>query len=200
MQMRTKSFAKLAVLWSLGGLTAACAGSFLIPTTYHSQALLQIHMDSKEQSFSRLIDIKARLLSRTSLARVLNTPYLHLYSEELKKEPLEDVIEKMRANIKIVLMVPSAKPGNDITSFLISFENSDPQSTTRTVRDLTDLFIQADSGIQIIDPYSQPIPVSPNRAAIAATGFCSGFLIACIIWSTRKFRTTIPEPAAMNLQ
>src|SRR3954466_7956065 len=46
-------------------------------------------------------DLEAQALSRTNLSSVINDPHLLLYRDELKYEPLDAVIRKLRQHLTI---------------------------------------------------------------------------------------------------
>jgi uncharacterized protein involved in exopolysaccharide biosynthesis len=119
---------------------------------------------------------------------MMSDPRLNLYSRERARQPLEDVVDKLRSNIQIER--PAMKP-----VIFISFDYREPAKTQATVMALAAGFINAGIGfvaeptylIEMIDMPVRPYkPIYPNRALIAAIGFAAGFLLAAAISIFRR--------------
>ena len=142
------------------------------------------------------------LLSRSSLASIINDPRFLLYKDprfqlyetELRTMPLEDVIEEMRSNIRFDTDAPAS-------ALTISFQYPDPAKAQQTVTALIGAF-QSESdrierthpeaagkhSLDVIDPASLPVhPVNPVGSKVVPTGFAVGFLIAL---ASRRMRKT----------
>jgi len=149
MHLTVPSFPKLALLLSVAGMLAGWGVSFLVTPTYISQATLQIESKQFSDSVSqtttnqqlteRLGQMQQQILSRTSLASIITHPALDLYKEERARQPLEDVIEKMRTqDIKITI---DSLPGERRASaFTISFAYRDRTKAHDTVQTLITRF------------------------------------------------------------
>lgn len=138
--------------------------------------------------------IENEALSRTSLAKILEDPRLHLYSSEQATTPLEDVVQSMRNSISIT---PQTKPGAFLS---IAFEYRDrfraQQALTALLGKFEEVANQRLSApmvtkptpvIEILDRASTPIdPAKPNRYLIAGTGGICGVFLAGIISLLRR--------------
>src|SRR3954469_12757033 len=101
------------LLWILGpafaGLVVATVVAFVMKDTYVSTALIRIVpqqisdslvQNATSQMVADHINAMAEtILSRNTLTNLINTN--HLYTRELKREPLEDVINEMKMAISI---------------------------------------------------------------------------------------------------
>jgi len=117
---------------------AAGLVSFAWPDQYVSSALLRFrprYLPEQELEWRqmnlirRLNDIQQEVLSRTSLAQIMQSN-IDLYARERRSSPMEDVIQTMRNKDVRVEMVGS--PG----AFRISFEYPDAHLAQRVVRAL----------------------------------------------------------------
>jgi len=146
MQFKTWSFAKAAVGLGFAGLLLAGLGSLLVPNEYVSQATVQIQQP--EDVMSRLEPL---VLSRVSLAGIINDPTLLLYKDDLKTKPLEDVIEQMQRSIHIDAMT---LPGNSSPSgFHITFIYPDARKAQQTVAALIQKFGTASDEVHLRSKY-----------------------------------------------
>ncbi len=81
---------------SAAGVAVGILGAFLMtPHEYTAEAVLQ--MRQVEHPLPRLP--LHNVMARSALANIINTH--GLYAEDRKREPLEDIIERMRRNIKV---------------------------------------------------------------------------------------------------
>lgn len=137
-----------------------------------------------------------------------------LYPEERRRQPLEQVAQRMREHdIQITPAPLFGNPGAS-SAFQISFTYSDPLKAQQVVRWLVAHFTsqnviearekartmsvveqeieehKAGQTLEVLDPPSLPLaPVSPNRPAIAAAGAALGLLVGMIaLW---RFPTRI---------
>lgn len=104
MQMRTETaYLKLAaVMAGIGGIVALGV-SLRIPERYTSSAVLQVTTQgSNEPDKDRIEVIEQEILSRSSLAEMIQRPSFDLYRGERTRVPMEDVIQQMRRDIQMV--------------------------------------------------------------------------------------------------
>ena len=139
--------------------------------------------------------IQNEALSRTSLAQIVKTPYLRLYSSEQATTPLEDVVQSMRKSISI-----DGSTYADGAFLSITFEYRDrfraQQALTALLGKFEEVANQRLSApmvtkptpvIEILDRASTPIdPAKPNRYLIAGTGGICGVFLAGIISLLRR--------------
>jgi polysaccharide biosynthesis transport protein len=125
--------------------------SWLLPTTYESQALILIeHKQVPEQYVmsnvtvdlqERLQSMTQQILSHTRLQSTIDR--FHLYSQKggLKRFlPSEDPVEQMRKNIKIELVEVPERP-KELTAFKVNYTASSPELAQQVNSELTSLFI-----------------------------------------------------------
>jgi len=145
--------------------------------------------------------IKQQVLSRTSLAGILQDPRFRLYSKQQATTPLEDIVQLMKSNISVI-----TQGYRDGTFVSLSFEYPDRFKVQQTVTVLINRFREiANRGItahvdsapapkiEILDQPSTPVsPVKPNRYLISGMGgFCGMFLAGIISLLRRRWK---PEP------
>jgi hypothetical protein len=90
----------------------------------------------------RITRIQNEVLSRASLSSIIQNPRLELYQQERKSAPLEDVIERMRKDIRI------GRVSGDPLAFTISFGYLDRGRAQRTLQALVLRFVDADVEVQ----------------------------------------------------
>jgi len=100
MQFRTgAAFLKFALTLTAAGALIAAAISFNSPRRYESSAIVQIApAPGDTDDFARYYadTLKQQILSRGNLSALIRQPTLKLYSEDLQRLPLEDVVQQMR--------------------------------------------------------------------------------------------------------
>ena len=125
--------------------------SSTIENQYQSDMLIAIDPQRVPESFVRstvtlatdlrVEAITVQVLSRTALQRLIET--YDLYPDERKVMPMEDVIIKMRANVKIQLERPRPQWGmpSPPTAFHVMFTYKDPQMAARVAQQLGSRFV-----------------------------------------------------------
>ena len=107
--------------WIIGptfaGLVIATVVAFLWPDTYISTAVMRITPQQVPEKFvpsavssqmaDRLQQMQTDILSRTSLAEIIQKPSLDLYKKERNKLPMEDIVQDMRN--KYIHITPLAR-------------------------------------------------------------------------------------------
>jgi len=200
------SFLKLAVTLGLAGMLLGLGGSYLLKPLYVSKATLQMTpvspitgQDVTTQLFEMVQGQQERVLSRTKLVTIITYPRLDLYSKERKNTPLEDVIDEMRANIRVDYV---ALPGRHAAAFNIRFSYPDKVKAQQTVNALMSAFMEQNQQMQVddgnrsfgevleeVDGASLPVtPASPNRVKFALFGCLLGFVLALGITVVRGGR------------
>jgi polysaccharide biosynthesis transport protein len=130
---------------------AVWGGSWLLPTSYESDALILIEQQKVPEQYvtanvtvdlqERLQSITQQILSRTRLQSTIDR--FHLYP------PLDgwhkflqpgDPIEQMRRDINIELVEAPGRP-NELTAFKIKYSAPSPETAQQVNSELTSLFI-----------------------------------------------------------
>lgn len=128
------------VAWIIGpafaGLVIATVVAYVLQDTYVSTAMIRIvpqqisdtlvQTATTQQIADHINAMAESILSRNTLTNMINT--FHLYPKDLKTEPLEDVINKMKSSVTIRPMVGVADLGNtqrSLPAMQISFKYRD---------------------------------------------------------------------------
>src|ERR1700683_4192094 len=104
--------------WIVGptfaGLVIAVVVAFLWPATFVSKSVMRITPQQisellvpsniSTQMAERLLAMRQQIESRTQLQELIQRPSLNLYPKERHRKPMEDVIEQMKAAIKINIL------------------------------------------------------------------------------------------------
>jgi len=154
MQLSVPTFPKLALMLSIAGLLIGLLVSYSVAPIYFSEAVLSLENSVAgpgRPAVESLVQLEQEVLSQTSLATLLQDPHLNLYPEERAKEPLEDVIEKMRKkDIRIRLETPPSTPG--AVAFRVGFAYRDRAKARDTVQALVTRFSEANLTRQRAQP------------------------------------------------
>ncbi|HEX9005799.1 MAG TPA: hypothetical protein VF889_00800, partial [Bacteroidota bacterium] len=152
--------------WIIGptfaGLVLATVVAFLWPDTYISTAVMRITPQQvpdklvpaviTTQMTERLQQLQTEILSRTSLAEIIQKPSLDLYKRERARLPMEDIVQDMRNKyIKIIPIsdVNGAGGGRRFSSaFGISFAYIDRYKAQAVVRELVTKFTETNVTVQ----------------------------------------------------
>ena len=142
--------------WILGptfaGLVISVVVAFFWPDTFVSTAVMRITpqvvperlvpSNVNSQIAERLSAMQTLILSRGSLTGMVLDPKLDIYRRERARKPVEDIVEEMRNNIKIVLLdLPNAQMRNRTASaFQISFSYPDRDKSQAVVQALVSKF------------------------------------------------------------
>jgi uncharacterized protein involved in exopolysaccharide biosynthesis len=145
---------------AVAGAVLALAASFAAPQRYVSSAVLQISPMAdperpapnrylQERAADRLLQIHNEILSRTSLAELIQKRSLDLYRAERQRVPLEDVVQGMRRDIQIK-SVPAgpARDGLVPMAFRLSFAYPDQVKAQAVVRELATKFTETNVMVQ----------------------------------------------------
>jgi polysaccharide biosynthesis transport protein len=142
----------------LAGIVLAIVVAFALPNVYVSQAEMQItpaqvsdaivKSTINQRLTERILTMQQEILSRTVLSQIIQDPKIDLYKSERAKEPIEDVIEKMRSDIKIKI---ESLPGNgagQASAFTILFSYPDRLKAQQTVQALITRFSDSNQNTQ----------------------------------------------------
>jgi hypothetical protein len=188
MQMTNWGFAKFIGAFAIVGLIAGGITSLMVKNTYMSSAVLRLTGDP--DAFAKA---ETNALSMASLSSMIYNE--DLYHEERMREPLPDVIERMRTrDIHI-----AAKRGES-NAFQVSYSSTDPLKAQAVTRLLIERLILIDErlilierlsnnvpaspgqNLEVLDPPQFPKqPVAPNRVLIAFLGLAGGVIVGLIV-------------------
>ncbi len=136
MQLKSGTYWKLAVAMAAAGALAALAVSLRLPERFMSSAMVQVH----GESWIGVEGIQREVLSRSSLAELIQRPSLDLYRGERQWMPLEDVIDLMRRNVQI-----GRKADGRLS---IAFIYLDRDVARRVVQELVTKFMETNLAIE----------------------------------------------------
>ncbi len=200
-----QSYVKTAgVLGAIGAILAGAA-SFVAPRKYTSSAMIQVTSwppgkPVSASALGRLPSMELEILSRGSLAELIGRPALNLYRNERHREPLEDIIEEMRKDIRIEMAEPRS---NSARAFRISYSYRDRRLAQAVVNELVSKFIEQNlqlahmlsriqpgldehNNLEALAPASPAMPVRPNRLAFVAWGLGLGMLTGLMTGLVRR--------------
>ncbi|HEY3826581.1 MAG TPA: Wzz/FepE/Etk N-terminal domain-containing protein [Bryobacteraceae bacterium] len=143
---------------TLAGIVIASVVAFALPNVYVSSAEMQITPPQISESIvktttnqlltERINQMQSEILSRTSLSALIQDPRLTLYKSDLASKPLEDVIEKMRGDIKIQIDSVGGDLSRRASAFSIKFYYPDRLKAQQTVQALVTKFEDSNQNTQ----------------------------------------------------
>lgn len=136
---------------SFVALVIAVIVAYMWPDTYISQASMRIAppqvpqtlipTGASSQMITRFNSIQQEVLSRDGLIEIIRS--LNLYPDEVKKKPMEDVVETMRKAIRIdQITLPGGSTRDESVAFSITYAYHDKYTAQRVVRDVVEKFIR----------------------------------------------------------
>ena len=174
MQMKTSSFTRIVSLCGIAGLVLAGAVAFSMPYRYRSTATLKVEPDSN--AFARVTQAAFTQNALTTI--VVNHK---LYRRERMRIQMEEVIDRMRREIRIVPAAPNLAQ--------VSFAYEDPIEAQRVSQDLvgriisTNLFTPNAPMIQLVAPADEATRQIEGKARTAMTslGLPAGLLFGVVL-------------------
>ncbi len=188
MHIKMSSFGKVVGAFGLAGLAIAAVVVWRTPSVYQSTGVMRV-TDTEDRS-GKLLQVEQRVLSRSSLARMLVDG--DIYKADRASQPLEDVVQKMRRHIWIRVVADSGKP--ESTAFSISFQSDNAAKAQWGARTLLTRFseemprVQSGANLEVLDPASLPNrPFEPNRPVWVAVGLGLGLLAGSVVFGLGKW-------------
>jgi polysaccharide chain length determinant protein (PEP-CTERM system associated) len=136
----------------VGGYLALIVSSRMIDT-YDSDMLIQVVPQRIPSSFvqstvqmrtvDRLSALTEQIMSRTELERLITE--LDLYKEERARLPMQDVVERMRSQLRVDPVIKGYGLDRDADSFYVRFSYPDPVMSRRVTERLGSLFINVNA-------------------------------------------------------
>jgi polysaccharide chain length determinant protein (PEP-CTERM system associated) len=142
------------------GLVVAVIVAFLWPDTYVSSAVIRVTppqiperlvpSNTNVQMAERLQQMQQEILSRPSLAELIQRTSLDLYKKDRQRKPLEDVIETMRKSIQIQILDTSSRDPrkSGASAFRLVFSYPDRYKAQAVVSQLVNKF--TDQNVQVM--------------------------------------------------
>jgi polysaccharide chain length determinant protein (PEP-CTERM system associated) len=133
---------------------AVCTAAALVigkhlPKQYRSETLIMVIPQRIPQSYvkaggtenieDRLATLQDQILSRSRLERIVVD--LNLYEALRRTLPMEDVVQRMRADVTIETTIPKGD-NKDSASFRIKYMGNDARTVQKTTERLASLFIE----------------------------------------------------------
>jgi uncharacterized protein involved in exopolysaccharide biosynthesis len=147
------------VRWVIGpafaGIVVSTVIAYLMEDTFVSRAAIRIvpqqisgelvHSISSQDVSDRINGMAQQILSRTVLSSLIAS--YGLYKDELKREPMEDVLTTMREAIQITpaMSVMNLQNGRSLPAMNIQFSYRDRLTAMRVCQDLVSRFMNASS-------------------------------------------------------
>jgi polysaccharide chain length determinant protein (PEP-CTERM system associated) len=141
----------LAVLVFALPSVAAASVIFSLPAFYRSTAVVLVERQQVPEAFvqatvtseleTRLHTISQEILSRSRLEALINQ--FGLYPGLRKQEPTEEIVERMRKDIKLALKTTDTRGRpNATTAFALSYRGPDPQTVALVTNTIASLYIE----------------------------------------------------------
>ena len=131
----------------------AAGVAFLLPRVYRSTAIILIEEQEipKEYAISmvtsyaeqRIHTYTQRIMSSSQLTEIINR--FNLYPDLRQKRNLEEIIEKMRKDIKLETISPEAsdrRTTSTTVAFTVSYEGENPERVQQVANTLASLYLQ----------------------------------------------------------
>jgi uncharacterized protein involved in exopolysaccharide biosynthesis len=134
----------------ISAAVTSVVSSYLVPTRYQSQASILVVPQGVAQEYvhstvtgrlgDRLQQINTMILSRPRLERIITD--FNLYERERRTAPLDDVIERMRQDIRIHILTSQDPQEDNRGAFTVSFFSSDPRAALQVTERLVNFFVE----------------------------------------------------------
>lgn len=142
-------------------LVASVVGVFLWPDIYESQAIVKItpqqippdmvQSSLNQQMYDRIMSMEQSIESRAVLTTMINN--FGLYQRERNREPIEDVIDQMKHDIKISMIANDLSASRSVPAFAVKFSYEDRHKAQQVVNDLVTRFIDENQHYQSTGTY-----------------------------------------------
>lgn len=129
-------------------LVVSVVGAYLWPDTYVSEGIIKVEQQQLPTSLvqgvmtqdilDQINSMKEQIESRAILTNIVTT--YNLYPKERSRQPLEDVLDGMRKDIKVDPLGVTTQ-GHTVPAFMVSFSYPDRHQAMKVVQDLIARFI-----------------------------------------------------------
>jgi succinoglycan biosynthesis transport protein ExoP len=141
----------LAILTCVAPMAAVISLIAFLPSIYRSTATVLVDRQQVPEAFvrstvtsaleTRLHTISQEILSRSRLEALINR--FDLYADLRRRLPLEEVIRRMRGDIKLELKSVDARGGREATvAFTISYQGSAPGTVSLVTNTLASFYVE----------------------------------------------------------
>jgi len=135
-----------ALLAGFAGIVVAALASFAIPERYVSTAVLRVAVPEGQDASARAQEMIAQVMTRDSLAEILQTPGLDLYRVERARRPMDEVLQRMRHDLQASALIgPLGKESgaSRTTAFQITFQYADREKAQGCVRAVINKLVES---------------------------------------------------------
>ena len=144
MQLKNETaYLKLAAVLAVIGAVAGLGVSLRVPDRYTASAAIKVTPGAEDdpgKTVEHLTQMQQEILSRNSLAELIQRPALNLYQRERRNLPLEDIVQNMRN--KDIRIAPA--PG-DPSVMNISFTYPDRRLAQAVTQQLVNRFMETNA-------------------------------------------------------
>jgi polysaccharide chain length determinant protein (PEP-CTERM system associated) len=134
-------------------VTATLSIAFFLPNLYRSSATVLVERQQVPEDFvrstitrevdSRLQEISQQIMSRTRLVSLIEKH--GLYAELRARRPIDEVMQRMRSDIRLELEgTPNVSARDGTVAFKISYTGRDPETVAAVTNELADSYIEED--------------------------------------------------------
>jgi hypothetical protein len=188
-KMHLKSWGAWKTVAAFGviGLLAAAGFAWRMPDRYVSTVVIRVngHWDGSMQL--KLHAETERALSRRNLTLLILEE--GLYKEDRAREPIEDIIARMKSrDVMIRPVMPVKDPHGVPVGFSVSFAAADAGQAQRTTERLAKAFVDSNIGFLLDAP---SLPAHPERTVqtrIVLVGLAAGMLTGAVFALFMKLR------------
>lgn len=134
---------------TFAGLVLGVIVAYLWPDSYRASGLIRVvppkvpsqlvPTNLTEAMTQKVMGIHQTIVSRPILTNVIQT--YNLYPDERKRRPMEDVIEQMRADIRVGELRGLGRSVSNGSAFAVSFSYSDKRLATQVCSDIITRFV-----------------------------------------------------------
>lgn len=189
MQIVSAGVWRFAGACGLAGLLIAAVAAWRTPAEYQSIAVLRMAPAPLEQRMEKLARAEQAILSRRSLAAVIQK--YDLYRKQRERQPLEDIVENLRNRRIQIRTLDTPQSQSPSLAFAIAFDGESPRQAQAVTSELTAQFVDAlkDSApLEVLDPASLPQGAfAPNRPAWLAAGLVLGIVSGLVLLGIRRW-------------
>ena len=206
--------------FALAGGALGLAASWIMPYRTTSIAVLRFAAPSAPQrviaemklppAAQQLKALQEQALNQEALAKLIRDPSLDLYAQERTREPIEQVVQRMRSDVRIARITPVSVPNGDF-AFLVSYSYPDPLKAQAVLRSLLARMVEENlslqSGLQqsgnpdlrkayehrlgdnleLLDPASLPErPLLPHLRVFGGDGITFGLCLGTFFVGSRR--------------